>query len=225
MVTRCWWVEDSEEKHEELQNHTRNQMMCRTTTRLVFWLQVRESVPLSVPLTTNTWWFCGCTASLTFSSVPYKGVEHKTNKLTNKQTNSLSLSVCVCVSLPPSLPLSVCVSLPPSLPLCVCVSLSLSPSPSLSLCVCVSLSLSLSQVPGPVLVRVRTDGASVPVACFFVVIVTGFYGGNPGEHGENMQTPHRKAREQAPTCCTMRDLNPQPSCCYSSTDSYALKLP
>ena len=48
------------------------------------------------------------------------------------------------------------------------------------------------------------------------VVVMGFYGGNPGEHGENMQTPHRKAREQAPTCCTMRDLNPQPSCCEAT---------
>ena len=46
--------------------------------------------------------------------------------------------------------------------------------------------------------------------------LVGFYGGNPGEHGENMQTPHRKAREQAPTCCTMRDLSPQPSCCEAT---------
>ena len=65
----------------------------------------------------------------------------------------------------------------------------------------------------PVLVRDRTEGH-----LFFlhVFVVVGFYGGNPGEHGENMQTPHRKAREQAPTCCTMRDLNPQPSCCEAT---------
>ena len=37
-----------------------------------------------------------------------------------------------------------------------------------------------------------------------------------GFHGGNMQTPHRKAREQARTCCTMRDLNPQPSCCEAT---------
>ena len=69
------------------------------------------------------------------------------------------------------------------------------------------------QVPGPVLVRDRTEGH-----LFFlhVFVVVGFYGGNPGEHGENMQTPHRKAREQAPTCCTMRDLNPRPSCCEAT---------
>ena len=47
-------------------------------------------------------------------------------------------------------------------------------------------------------------------------VFVGFYGGNPGEHGENMQTPHRKAREQAPTCCTMQDLNPQPFCCEAT---------
>ena len=50
-------------------------------------------------------------------------------------------------------------------------------------------------------------------ACF---CCCGVLWGNPGEHGENMQTPHRKAREQAPTCCTMRDLNPQPSCCEAT---------
>ena len=65
------------------------------------------------------------------------------------------------------------------------------------------------QVPGPVLVRDRTEGHLFFLHVF--VVVMGFYGGNPGEHGENMQTPHRKAREQAPTCCTMRDLNPRPS--------------
>ena len=48
------------------------------------------------------------------------------------------------------------------------------------------------QVPGPVLVRDRTEGH-----LFFlhVFVFMGFYGGNPGEHGENMQTPHRKATE------------------------------
>ena len=64
------------------------------------------------------------------------------------------------------------------------------------------------QVLGPVLVRDRTDE--------HLLFLLGFYGGNPGEHGENMQTPHRKAREQAPTCCTMRDLNPRPSCCEAT---------
>ena len=49
-----------------------------------------------------------------------------------------------------------------------------------------------------------------------VFVVVGFDGGNLGEHRENMQTPHRKAREQAPTCCTMRDLNPRPSCCEAT---------
>ena len=29
-------------------------------------------------------------------------------------------------------------------------------------------------------------------------------------------TFNRKAREQAPTCCTMRDLNPRPSCCEAA---------
>ena len=60
------------------------------------------------------------------------------------------------------------------------------------------------QVLSPDLVRVRTDEHLL----FLHVLLLGFYGGNPGEHGENMQTPHRTAREQAPTCCTMRDLNP-----------------
>ena len=46
--------------------------------------------------------------------------------------------------------------------------------------------------------------------------VGAFYGGNPVEHGKNIQTSHRKAREQAPTCCTMRDLNPQTSCCEAT---------
>ena len=62
------------------------------------------------------------------------------------------------------------------------------------------------------------SGTGLMSICSFlhVFVVVGFYGGNPGEHGENMQTPHRKAREQAPTCCTMRDLNPQPSCCEAT---------
>ena len=60
----------------------------------------------------------------------------------------------------------------------------------------------------------RTGLMSICSFCMFLLL--GFYGGNPGEHGENMQTPHRKAREQAPTCCTMRDLNPQPSCCEAT---------
>ena len=59
-----------------------------------------------------------------------------------------------------------------------------------------------------------TGPTSICSFCMFLLL--GFYGGNPGEHGENMQTPHRKAREQAPTCCTMRDLNPRPSCCEAT---------
>ena len=54
------------------------------------------------------------------------------------------------------------------------------------------------------------------ICSFCMFLLLGFNGGNPGEHGENMQTPHRKAREQAPTCCTMRDLNPRPSCCEAT---------
>ena len=54
------------------------------------------------------------------------------------------------------------------------------------------------------------------ICSFCMFLLLGFYGGNPGEHGENMQTPHRKAQEQAPTCCTMRDLNPRPSCCEAT---------
>ena len=54
------------------------------------------------------------------------------------------------------------------------------------------------------------------ICSFCMFLLLGLYGGNPGEHGENMQTPHRKAREQAPTCCTMRDLNPRPSCCEAT---------
>ena len=70
------------------------------------------------------------------------------------------------------------------------------------------------QVLGPDLVRVRDRPTSICSFCMFLLL--GLYGGNPGEHGENMQTPHRKAREQAPTCCTMRDLNPRPSCCEAT---------
>ena len=40
--------------------------------------------------------------------------------------------------------------------------------------------------------------------------------GSMGGTQVNMQTPHRKAWEQAPTCCTMRDLNPRPSCCEAT---------
>ena len=68
------------------------------------------------------------------------------------------------------------------------------------------------QVLSPHLVRVRTDEHLL----FLHVFIVGVLWGNPGEHGENIQTPHRKAREQAPTCCTMRDLNPQPACCEAT---------
>ena len=71
----------------------------------------------------------------------------------------------------------------------------------------------------PVLSWSGTGPKGICSCCMFFVVI-GFYGGNPGEHGENMQTPHRKAREQAPTCCTMRDLNPQPSCCEELVDVY-----
>ena len=60
------------------------------------------------------------------------------------------------------------------------------------------------------------SGTGLMSICLFLHVFVGFYGGNPGEHGKNIQTPHRKAREQAPTCCTMRDLNPRPSCCEAT---------
>ena len=70
--------------------------------------------------------------------------------------------------------------------------------------------------PSPSARSCRGQGQDRRASVLLHVFVMGFYGGNPGEHGENMQTPHRKAREQAPTCCTMRDLNPQPSCCEAT---------
>ena len=57
--------------------------------------------------------------------------------------------------------------------------------------------------------------SSICSFCMFFFIV-GVLWGEPGWTRENMQTPHRKAREQAPTCCTMRDLNPRPSCCEAT---------
>ena len=55
--------------------------------------------------------------------------------------------------------------------------------------------------------------ASALFACFYC---WGSTGGTRVTRGEHAKTPHRKAREQAPTYCTMRDLNPQPSCCEAA---------
>ena len=62
------------------------------------------------------------------------------------------------------------------------------------------------QVPSPV------SSSPVSSVLLHVFVVVGFYGGTPGEHEENMQTLHRN-KGTSPTCCTMRDLNPRPSCC------------
>ena len=50
--------------------------------------------------------------------------------------------------------------------------------------------------------------------CMFLLLLWGSMGGTREQ--ENMQTPHRNAWEQALTCCTMQDLNPQPSCCEAT---------
>ena len=47
---------------------------------------------------------------------------------------------------------------------------------------------------------------SIACACLLKWEETGVPGGNPRKHGENMQTPHRKARAGPET-------NPGPSCC------------
>ncbi len=60
---------------------------------------------------------------------------------------SVSLSLCLSVSLSLCLCLSVCLSVSPSLSVSLCLSLSLFLSVSLSLCLCLSVSLSLSLTP------------------------------------------------------------------------------
>ena len=50
---------------------------------------------------------------------------------------------------------------------------------------------------------------SIGCACLLKWEETGVPGGNPRKHGENMQTPHRKARAGPET-------NPGPSCCEAT---------
>ena len=50
---------------------------------------------------------------------------------------------------------------------------------------------------------------SIACACLLKWEETGVPGGNPRKHGENMQTPHRKARAGPET-------NPGPSCCEAT---------
>ena len=50
---------------------------------------------------------------------------------------------------------------------------------------------------------------SIACACLLKWEETGVPGGNPRKHGENMQTPHRKARAGLET-------NPGPSCCEAT---------
>ena len=61
------------------------------------------------------------------------------------------------------------------------------------------------------------SGTGLMSNCFFCMflLLWGSMGGtrvNTGEHANSTQ----KGPEQAPTCCTMRDLNPQPSCCEAT---------
>ena len=55
---------------------------------------------------------------------------------------------------------------------------------------------------------------SIACACLLKWEETGVPGGNPRKHGENMQTPHRKARAGPET-------NPGPSCCEATALSTA----
>ena len=50
---------------------------------------------------------------------------------------------------------------------------------------------------------------SIACACLLKWEEIGVPGGNPRKHGENMQTPHRKARAGPET-------NPGPSCCEAT---------
>ena len=56
---------------------------------------------------------------------------------------------------------------------------------------------------------------SIACACLLKWEETGVPGGNPRKHGENMQTPHRKARAGPET-------NPGPSCCEATALTTAL---
>src|SRR4029434_6815485 len=68
-----------------------------------------------------------------------------------------------------------------------------------------------TQAPGEVNRTKRTDEeCSVLFACFFLL---GFLvEETPCEHGENMQTPHRKAQERAHLSCEAAVQAPEPPC-------------
>ena len=60
---------------------------------------------------------------------------------------------------------------------------------------------------------------SIACACLLKWEETGVPGGNPRKHGENMQTPHRKARagpetNPGPSCCEATALTTAPPCDY-----------
>ena len=66
---------------------------------------------------------------------------------------------------------------------------------------------------------------SIACACLLKWEETGVPGGNPRKHGENMQTPHRKARagpetNPGPSCCEATALTTAPPCRPSDKGLY-----
>ena len=71
---------------------------------------------------------------------------------------------------------------------------------------------------------------SIACACLLKWEETGVPGGNPRKHGENMQTPHRKARagpetNPGPSCCEATALTTAPPCRPTTTTLFTRAPP